>query len=73
VRPVLTKDILTSFLEHGKVRDEPLAYVPMNFDVGMGFPTIAKLVLGGTVLVASLIILGLVLIIRRVRRKLRSS
>ena len=50
VQPATTHRILTSFLETGVADTAGYRYVPMNFAVGMGYPLMAKLLLGMVVL-----------------------
>ena len=51
VQPATTHRILTSFLETGVADTTGYRYVPMSFTVGLGYPLMAKLLLGGVVLV----------------------
>ncbi|HLF32957.1 MAG TPA: alpha/beta hydrolase, partial [Cyclobacteriaceae bacterium] len=46
-----TRRILTSFYNTGKPDDSLNAYIPMNFEVTQGFPTIARISLGAIILV----------------------
>jgi pimeloyl-ACP methyl ester carboxylesterase len=57
LEPAATHRIVTTFLATG-VPDTSLAtYVPMDFEVRWGYPLLAKLVVGGTML-AGLVLLG---------------
>ena len=47
VQPATTHRLLTSFLETGLADTTGYRYVPMNFSVSMGYPLMAKLLLGG--------------------------
>jgi len=69
--PAQTKNILTSFLEQGVVAQEPPKVIPMTFEVTMGFPTLAKLIVGGGALILTVLASGLFLLIRRRLRRAR--
>lgn len=69
LQPEATLHLLTTFYDTGVVDDSLFMYQPMNFDVGLDFPTIAKIALAVVSLVPVLL-LGLVwLIFRRVKRR----
>lgn len=70
--PAQTKEILTTFLDEGTVSDKPPEVLPMDFEVGMGFPTIAKLALAGGALITVLLASGLAMLIRHLTRRLRA-
>jgi len=55
LQPEATMHLLTTFYDTGVADDSLFTYQPMNFDVGMGFPAIAKLVLAAIVLLIALI------------------
>lgn len=69
--PAQTKDILTSFLEGGVVVQESPEVIPMSFELTMGFPAIAKLIVGGGALILLILATGLALLVRRVVRRAR--
>jgi pimeloyl-ACP methyl ester carboxylesterase len=71
IRPARTKALLVGFLEEGTVPNEPLETVPMHFAVGLGYPTIAKLLVAGGVFAMGLLITAVIVLIRRVRRRFR--
>jgi pimeloyl-ACP methyl ester carboxylesterase len=62
-----TRHLLATFYDTGEVDDSLFTYQPMDFHVGLGFPAIAKIALSVVVLV----IVGLVLLVRFVVRRLR--
>ncbi len=73
LEPAATHRIVTSFLATG-VPDTSLAeYVPMDFEVRWGYPLLAKLVVGGTVLTGVLLLgvgwTGIRFVRRRIRRR----
>ena len=71
LEPLATHRIVTSFLATG-VPDTSLAgYVPMDFEVRWGYPLLAKLVVGGTVLTAVLLLGVGWMAVRFVRRRIR--
>ena len=64
--------LLSSFFRDGSVDDSGYAYTPWVYEPVFGFPTIAKLVPVG-ILVILAVIAGIVLLITRRRRRARSS
>ena len=55
VQPEATESLLTNFYNTGKVDDSLHKYAPMDFKVRLGFPLLAKILLGtGIMLVVSL-------------------
>ena len=65
LQPEATMHLLTTFYNTGVADDSLFTYQPMNFDVGLGFPEIAKLVLAAIALLIALIWF----VISRVRRR----
>jgi pimeloyl-ACP methyl ester carboxylesterase len=66
LQPEATVHLLTTFYDSGEVDDSLFAYEPMGFDVGLGFPLMAKAIAGVILLVIA--ILGLVAwrVVRRI-------
>ncbi|HLO18729.1 MAG TPA: alpha/beta fold hydrolase [Anaerolineales bacterium] len=58
VQPEATKRLLTSFYDTGIADDSLYQYVPMNFKVKLGFPMLAKILLGTGVLLVTGLMLG---------------
>jgi len=74
LQPEATVHLLMTFYDTGEVDDSLFTYQPMNFDVGMGFPAMAKLVLAAIVLIIVLVIALIWFVISRVqRRRARSA
>lgn len=73
VQPDRAKRLLVTFLEEGRVMDHPAAPARMDFQVSLGLPAIAKLVVGGAALVLVLLALAFILLLRRFRRRVRPS
>jgi uncharacterized membrane protein len=69
LQPEATVHLLTTFYDTGEVDDSLFIYQPMNFDVGLGFPGMAKLVLAAIVLIIVLVIVLIWFVISRVRRR----
>lgn len=65
VQPKATLRLLTSFYDKGKADDSLYKYEPMNFQVLLGFPTIAKILLGTGVLIAFAVVTKLWSVARR--------
>ena len=55
LQPEATMHLLTTFYNTGVVDDSLFTYQPMNFDVSLGFPALAKLVFAALVLLIALI------------------
>ena len=64
-QPQAMNHLLTTFFDSGQVDDSQFSYVPMNFDVKLGFPLLAKLIL----LFLLIVIVGLVLLVRYIIRR----
>jgi len=71
LQPEATMRLLTTFYDTGVADDSLFTYQPMNFDVSLGFPAIAKLVLAAIVLIVVLVVALVWFIIAR-RRKRRA-
>ena len=69
LQPEATMHLLTTFYDTGVADDSLFTYQPMNFDVGLGFPTIAKLVLAAIVLVIAIVVAAAWYIARKVRQR----
>jgi len=63
-----TVHLLTTFYDTGEVDDSLFTYQPMDFEVGLGFPAMAKIVLAAIVLIIALVIALIWFVISRVRR-----
>jgi hypothetical protein len=61
VQPEATKGVLTNFYDTGQVDTTLYQYSPMDFRVRLGFPLLAKILLGTGIL----IVLGIALSVRR--------
>jgi pimeloyl-ACP methyl ester carboxylesterase len=68
LQPQAYERLLTSFYDTGVADDSLYTYLPMDFNVSLGFPAVAKIMLGTTSLVISVLAVLVWLIIRRVRR-----
>jgi pimeloyl-ACP methyl ester carboxylesterase len=69
VQPEATERLLTSFYDTGVADDSLYTYVPMSFEVGLGFPLLAKIAVGVLLLVVVAGIAAARFAIRRVRRR----
>jgi pimeloyl-ACP methyl ester carboxylesterase len=70
LQPVATERLLTSFYATGVADASLYRYAPMDFRVSLGFPALAKLLLGLLVLLIALLMAFVWFIVRRVRRRL---
>lgn len=68
LQPEATMHLLTTFYNTGEVDDSLYVYQPMDFDVGLGFPLMAKLAVAIVVLVPIGLIALVWFIVRRIRR-----
>jgi hypothetical protein len=73
LQPEAAMHLLTTFYDTGEADDSLFTYQPMDFDVGMGFPTMAKLVLAIIVLVIAGVVALFWFIVRRVWRRRASK
>jgi pimeloyl-ACP methyl ester carboxylesterase len=73
LQPEATVHLLTTFYDSGEVDNSLFTYQPMNFDVGLGFPAIAKLVLAAIVLLIAIVVALVWFIVRWVRRRRASK
>ena len=67
-RPALDH-LIKTFFKTGVVDDSRYTYSQISFEVGFGYPTIMKLVVGGAIFVIMLILGIIWLIFRKIRRK----
>jgi len=65
VNPSAADHLLTSFYATGAADDSQFSYLPMDFKVSLGFPALAKILLGTGVLLVAVVVLGLVRGIRK--------
>jgi hypothetical protein len=69
LQPEAIERLLTSFYDRGEADDSLFVYEPMDFQVGRGFPQLAKWGLGA-VLALLIIVIGVAwFVVRRVRRE----
>jgi len=68
LQPAATERLLTSFYDSGEADDSLFTYEPMDFQVGLGFPQIAKLALSGVTAVLLAIIGAIWFVVRRRRQ-----
>ena len=70
VQPKATLRLLTSFYDTGTADESLYQYEPMNFKVSLGFPMLAKILLGSGVLLMLGLVLGARLGVRRFQNRL---
>jgi pimeloyl-ACP methyl ester carboxylesterase len=68
VNPSAADRLLTSFYATGQADDSGFSYLPMDFKVTLGFPALAKILLGTGVLLVLVVALGLGRMVRRWRK-----
>lgn len=73
LQPEAIERLLISFYDNGEVDDSLFAYEPMDFEVGMGFPELAKLALGGLLALILTTVLAMWFVARRIQRRRRSD
>jgi pimeloyl-ACP methyl ester carboxylesterase len=64
-----TVHLLVTYFDTGLVDSSQFVHQPMNFDVGLGFPTMAKIILGIFILLILLIIILVYLVIKKMGKK----
>jgi pimeloyl-ACP methyl ester carboxylesterase len=69
LQPEATMHLLTTFYDTGVADDSLFTYQPMDFDVGLGFPAVAKLLLAAIVLLIAIVVAVTCFIVRRVRQR----
>ena len=69
LQPEATAQLLATFFDTGEVDDSRFTYQPMDFKVSLGFPVMAKAIVGAILLV--IVALGLVAwrVVRRARAR----
>jgi hypothetical protein len=69
LQPEANERLLTRFFDSGEADDSLFVYEPMDFQVGRGFPQLAKIGVGAA-LALIVVVIGVVwFVVRRVRRK----
>ncbi len=71
LQPEAIERLLTSFYDSGEADDSLFNYEPMDFQVKMGFPQLAKLALGGVSALIVAVVGVAWFVVRRVRRARR--
>lgn len=70
VQPEATKRLLTSFYDTGVADDSLYTYAPMDFRVSLGFPMLAKIILGVVVLIIAAGVAVIWFVARRIQRRM---
>ena len=68
-QPEAARRLLTTFLSTGEVDASLYTYQPVDFDAGLGWPGLAKLVLAIVLAVVCLLVALVWLVVRRIRRR----
>ena len=69
LQPEATLQLLTTFYDSGIADDSLFTYQPMDFNVGMGFPLMAKITVAVFLLIIVILFVVVWLIIRKVRQR----
>jgi hypothetical protein len=69
LQPEATMHLLTTFYDTGVADDSLYTYQPMDFDVGLGFSAMAKLLLTAIVLLIVIVVALVWFIVHRIRRR----
>lgn len=69
LQPEATRHLLVTFFETGEVDDSRFTYQPMDFQVMLGFPVLAKIALAIVILVVGSVLVVFVWYVRRLRNK----
>jgi len=70
VQPEGTERLLTSFYNTGVADDSLYTYAPMDFSVSLGFPALAKIMLGIVLLLIAVAVMVVRFVVRRLRHRL---
>ncbi len=62
--------MLQTFYNTGEVDASRFTYAPMSFEVGLGYPTIMKLIVAGAIIIIMVILGSIWLTVRKIRRKI---
>jgi hypothetical protein len=68
-QPEAFERLVTSYYDTGLADDSLFVYQPLSFEPGMRLPVIAKLLVAAMVFLPALLILGVVLVVRRNRKR----
>jgi hypothetical protein len=69
LQPEATMHLLTAFYDTGVADDSLFTYQPMNFDVGLGFPAMAKLIVAAIMLLFAGVVALIWFIFHKTRRR----
>ena len=69
LQPEALERLITSYYATGVADDSLYVYQPLSLEPSMSLPVVAKLLVAARVLLSALIILGVGLVVRRVRRR----
>ncbi|MGH2521612.1 MAG: alpha/beta fold hydrolase [Anaerolineales bacterium] len=70
LQPAAFERLATSFYDTGVADDSLYTYAPMDFGVSLGFPALAKIVLGIVLLLIAVVVVVIWFIVRRIRRRM---
>ena len=69
LQPEAFERLITSYYDTGVADDSLFVYQPLSLEPSMSLPVVAKLLVAARVLLSALIILGVGLVVRRIRRR----
>ena len=69
LQPEAFERLITSYYDSGVADDSLFEYQPLSFEPSMSLPVMAKLLVAAMIALAALLILGVALVVRRVRRR----
>jgi hypothetical protein len=72
-QPDAIEYLISTYFATGEVDDSKFEYTPMNFDVGLGLPGIAKILVATIILIPPLLVWVVWLVFRRMRNRRTSS
>ena len=68
-QPEASERLLTSFFDTGEADDSLFTYQPWEYDAGLGFPAIAKIILA----VGALIVTFILIVVRKFVKRLATA
>jgi hypothetical protein len=69
LQPEAFKQLITSYYDTGMADDSLYVYQPLSFESGMSLTVMAKLLVAAMAVLPALLTLGVVLVVRRIRRR----
>jgi hypothetical protein len=69
LQPEALERLITSYYDTGVADDSLFVYQPVSFEPGMSLTVVARILVAALIIAPALIILGVVAVVRRIRRR----